>query len=537
MASCQTHLAWLILGATAAIACKFSPPALANTVTRPQLPSASKIPDPEPVESYAGLPRFEPLESCFIEVNERLPYRCGYVIVPADRSQPGGQTIHLGVVVFQSQSSPAAADPILFARGGPGGSVMALAEFAQVFQPDWFALPNQTRDLIFFDQRGTAFARPHLNCPGYGTARIQSAQRGASTEQTAEAIADAIQTCAQDWAQQGWDLAVFNSFETVADINDIRSVLGYDQINFFGSSYGTMLGQHLMSRYPDSLRSVTLDSPFPLSANWGVGQAPLRQQVLDQIFAACTASEACRTTYPNLEERTEQLYANLQQQPLTVTLRPNSPLALDSGSENALEVPVNGNLLSTALIDSLYTPEGVARFPYFIDEVEQGNIQVLGTKFSLSLQPDDTLALLMHFTVVCTEDADYQLEDVALAHGGAIARGYSHLDTLQYLKVCDRLQLKTLPSSADTPVVSDIPTLVLSGHFDPATPPSLLSQLLPTLANAHSYTFPDGAHGQLWPFGPCAAQLFDSFIQSPLTAPDDACIATDSLEFFVPRTL
>ncbi|MEL6383251.1 MAG: alpha/beta fold hydrolase [Cyanobacteria bacterium J06626_18] len=518
----------------AAIACEFAPPAMADAVPRPRLLSTSEIPAPLPVESYAGLPRFEPMEPCFIPIGA-TPHRCGYVVVPADRSQPGGQTIHLGVVVFESQTRPAAADPILFARGGPGGSVMALAEFAQVFQPDWFTQPNQTRDLIFFDQRGTAFARPHLNCPGYGTARIQSAQRGASTEQTAEAIAEAIQACAQPWEQQGWDLSVFNSLETAADINDIRSVLGYDQINFFGSSYGTMLGQHLMYRYPEILRSVTLDSPFPLSANWGGGQAPLRQQVLEQVFAACTASEACRTAYPDLEERTEQLHASLQQQPLTVTLQPQSQLSLGLSSEGSLEVPVNGDLLSTALIDSLYTPEGVASFPYFIEAVEQGNIQVLGNEFGLSLQPDDTLALLMHFTVVCAEDADYRLEDVRFEGAGAIARGYSHLDTLQYLKVCDRLQLETLPASVDSPVVSDIPTLVLSGQFDPATPPSLLSQILPTLGNAYSYTFPDGAHGQLWPFGNCSAQIFDRFIQNPLTAPDGTCVEAGSLEFYIPQ--
>ncbi len=507
---------------------------MADAVVRPRL-STSEIPDPVPVESYAGLPRFEPLDTCFIAVDAARSYRCGYVVVPADRSQPGGQTIHLGVVVFESQTSPAAADPILFARGGPGGSVMSLVEFAQVFEPDWFALPNQTRDLIFFDQRGTAFARPHLNCPGYGTARIRSAQNGATTEQTADAIAEAIQACARPWEQQGWDLSVFNSLETAADINDIRSALGYSQINFFGSSYGTMLGQHLMYRYPDILRSVTLDSPFPLSANWGLGQAPLRQQVLDQVFAACAASEGCRTTYPDLKERTEQLYASLQQQPLSVTLQPHSQLSLGPSSEGSLEVPVNGDLLSTALIDSLYTPEGVASFPYFIEEVEQGNIQVLGNEFGLSLQPDDTLALLMHFTVVCAEDADYQLEDVGLESAGAIARGYSHLDTLQYLRVCDRLNLKTLPASVDAPVVSNIPTLVLAGQFDPATPPSLLSQILPTLENAYSYTFPDGAHGQLWPFGTCAAQIFDDFIQSPLTVPDDTCAATTSLEFYIPQ--
>ena len=522
---------WVFLWTIAALACKFVSPAGASSTPIARASPLSEIPDPVPVESYADLPRFESLDPCFIPVEETNTARCGYVVVPADRRQSGGNTIHLGVVVFESQVSSENTDPVLFARGGPGGSVMALANFAHAFQPEWFALPNQTRDLIFFDQRGTAFTRPHLNCPGYGQARIQSAQIGASTEQTAEAIAAAIEVCAQPWGQQGWDLSVFNSLEIAADINDIRLALGYDQINFFGSSYGTMLGQHLMYRYPDILRSVTLDSAFPLSSNWGVNQARLKQQALDQVFAVCAADAACQAAYPNLRARVEQLYANLQQQPLTVTLR---SFPQGRGAGNAWEVPINGDLLSTALIDSLYAQEGLLSFPHAIASLEQGNTQVLTDEFGLSLQPDDTLALLMHFAVVCAEDADYRLEEVGLADTGVIAQGYSHLDTLQYLRTCDRLALEPLPPSVDAPVISDIPTLILSGRFDPATPPSLLNQILPTLSNVYSYIFPNGSHGQLWSFNPCAATLFDHFIHNPQVSPAATCIEASPLEFYIP---
>ena len=524
-------LGWTFLWAIAAIACKCLAPVAANAtpIARGHLPS--EIPDPVPVASYADLPRFEPLDPCFIAIVETEPYRCGYVVVPADRSQLGGPTIHLGVIVFPSQTNSREADPVLFARGGPGGSIMGLATLGQALQPDWFTLPNQTRDLIFFDQRGTAFARPHLNCPGYGQARIQSAQASASVEETAEAIAMAIDACAQPWEQQGWDLSVFNSLEIAADINDIRLALGYDQINFFGSSYGTMLGQHLMYRYPDILRSVTLDGAFPLSSNWGVNQALLKQQVLDQVFTVCAADDACRAAYPNLQERVEQLYAHLQQQPILMTL-PSFSRATRAG--NFGQILVNGDLLSIALIDSLYSQEGLFSFPAVVAAVEQGNIQALGDEFGLSLQPDDKVALLMHFTVVCAEDADYRLEDVRLAETGVIARGYSHLDTLQYLRTCDRLNLDSLPPSVDAPVISDIPTLVLSGRFDPATPPSLLNQILPTLGNAYSYTFSDGSHGQLWSFNPCAAILFDQFLHNPDVSPANTCTENNALEFYLP---
>ncbi|NER79446.1 MAG: alpha/beta hydrolase [Leptolyngbya sp. SIO1D8] len=530
MAYLKAQVGWAVLGAIAVIAGKpFTPASAQSSIPSP----LSEIPDPVPVESYTDLPRFEPLDPCFMWADEALSYRCGYVVVPADRSQPGGQTIHLGVFVVESQNSPSSPDPIFFAQGGPGGSVMLFANFGQVIQPDWFTLSNQNRDLVFFDQRGTEYTRPYLSCSDYTDARIQSAQAGASVEQTTEAIATAVETCAQRWEQQGWDLSVFNSLEIAADINDIRLALGYDQINFYGASYGTMLGQHLMYRYPGILRSVTLDGVFPLSGNWGVDQARLKQAALDQAFAACAADAGCHAAYPNLPQMTEQVHANLQQNPLTVSL---SPLFEETNTDTFFEVRINGDLFSTALIDSLYNQEGLIRFPFLVDSVGQGNANLLRYEFAHSLQAGDAFALLMHFAVVCAEDADFVMSDVGLSDTSVIAQGYSHLDTRQYLTTCDRLNIASLPASMDVPVVSDVPTLLLSGQFDPATPPSLLDQVLPTLSNAHSYLFPNGAHGQLWPNNACAALLFEHFIDSPRLSPEDRCLELESgsLPFFLP---
>ena len=531
MINSKAQRGWAVLGAVVAIACKFLSPGQAQPTPAAAPHTPGEIPDPVPVERYADLPRFESLESCFIQVSEAVPHRCGYVVVPADRSQAGGQTLHLGVLVFESQTSPGQPDPVFFAQGGPGGSVMAFADFGQRFQPGWFALPNQDLDLVFFDQRGTEYTRPYLTCSDYSEARVRSAQMGASVEQTAEAIATAIEACAQEWEQQNWNLSVFNSLEIAADIDDIRLALGYDQINFYGASYGTMLGQHLMARYPDMLRSVILDGVFPLSSNWGVDQAHLKQQVLDQVFAACANNANCHAAYPNLQQRVERLYRDLQQRPLSVTL---SPLFGEASAEAFSEVPVNGDLLSTVLVDSLYDPQGLVLWPFLVDSIEQGRTDLLSNGFGLSLQSGDAFALLMHFAVVCAENADFAMADVGLAETGVIAQGYSHLDTRQYLITCDRLNIAPLPPSVDIPVVSELPTLLLSGQFDPATPPSLLPQVLPTLSTAYSYTFANGSHGQLWPDNACAATLFDRFIRSPQSFPEDACLDANALEFYLP---
>src|SRR5579872_6989887 len=46
--------------------------------------------------------------------------RCGYLIVPENRSKPGGRTIRLVVAIVPAASKPAKPDPIVFMAGGPG---------------------------------------------------------------------------------------------------------------------------------------------------------------------------------------------------------------------------------------------------------------------------------------------------------------------------------------------------------------------------------------------------------------------------------
>ena len=46
--------------------------------------------------------------------------RCGFLVVPEDRSQPQGPTIRLAVAIFKTSSPHPAPDPVLVLGGGPG---------------------------------------------------------------------------------------------------------------------------------------------------------------------------------------------------------------------------------------------------------------------------------------------------------------------------------------------------------------------------------------------------------------------------------
>jgi hypothetical protein len=45
--------------------------------------------------------------------------RCGYLIVPEDRTKPNGRTIKLAVAIFKSPVQHPAPDPVIYLAGGP----------------------------------------------------------------------------------------------------------------------------------------------------------------------------------------------------------------------------------------------------------------------------------------------------------------------------------------------------------------------------------------------------------------------------------
>jgi alpha/beta hydrolase fold len=87
--------------------------------------------------------------------------RCGFLVVPEDRSHPGGRTIRLAVAISKTPHPRPAPDPVLVLGGGPG--VPQLAGESRINASN---LDGQTlgRDLIVFDQRGVGYSQPSLRC-------------------------------------------------------------------------------------------------------------------------------------------------------------------------------------------------------------------------------------------------------------------------------------------------------------------------------------------------------------------------------------
>jgi hypothetical protein len=72
-------------------------------------------------------------------------------------------------------------------------------------------------------------------------------------------------------------------------------------------------------------------------------------------------------------------------------------------------------------------------------------------------------------------------------------------------------------------VRSDIPALILSGEYDPVSPPAWAERVASSLENDHLFSYPGMGHGVTTVFG-CSQEMMLAFLDDPTVAPDDTCI-------------
>ena len=215
--------------------------------------------------------------------------------VPENRSKSNSNTIRLPIYIFKSRSNQPKKDPIIYIVGGPGSSIIRNAPYMKYYQY------LDDRDFILFEQRGTRYAQPHLDCPECAAANAQINTLQLNDSQADSLYKKAVLACKARLTSKGIDLNGYNSNETAADIEALRSVLGIEKYNLLTLSYGTKIAQILMRDYPEHIRSVVLDSPLPLEVSYDEESIQNLLEAYDQVFQDCQKDQNCSQAFPNLK--------------------------------------------------------------------------------------------------------------------------------------------------------------------------------------------------------------------------------------------
>ena len=304
---------------------------------------------------------------------------CGQVEVPENWDDPGNRTLLVTYAIAKAKNAAPFADPIIYFEGGPG--ISALEEI------EWLngntSRLRQTRDIVFFDQRGIRYSSA-LECPpaiknnvneleipgDVDQEKLGSTINNITPDSDVDALLEAAEilgpgdealNCAPYFEEQGIDLSQYSSYSNALDAIALMNALGYPAYNLYGISYGSNHTMEVMRLYDDNevarlpaVRSVVIDGVVGTWVDWIAVNIGFPNAILD-AFERCEADEACSASYPNIRQRALDLVEAVSATPLVVG---ESTISIDD--------------LRTVLRSNGLRKEGVPYLPRLVDELERG---------------------------------------------------------------------------------------------------------------------------------------------------------------------
>jgi pimeloyl-ACP methyl ester carboxylesterase len=389
-------------------------------------------------------------------------------------------------------------------HGGPGGPGGVQTGFARAIAG---GLWRRTRDVVVYDQRGAGLSEPKL-CPQHADSLTRTLWME-SDEKREEFWDSLARTCVALLRSQGIDPAAYNTTTHGDDLVDLRHALGYARWDVYGGSYGGRLAQEAMRRDPEGVRSAVVASSITRGPESHIEESLIIQRAFERIFAACVTKPACQQAFPTLESDFYALYEELEQHPLVVRFEH------DNLADSVL---LDGRRLVNRLRQVINRNR--RRFPLLVHELRSGDrMRAARMLVGDGVQGYAYDAQVLNNLVHCYDEYSptYQpaADSVETSVRPPFRRDIDRSDCLIWL---DRFA-----DSADrAPVRSDIPTLVLNGHFDDRTPPEHGKLIAATLSRAYVYVFPNEGHGTR-PLE-CHESIIRQFLEDPSKAPDASCI-------------
>lgn len=485
-----------------------------------------------------ALPRLDPLEECFVQppddLDVELDIDCGYVVVPESRAGDSDREIKLGFTRLNSGQGTAAA-PLFMLAGGPGQTHINPLYFG-LFQDPLLGGILQSRDIVILEQRGTQYTSTWLDCPAMSAASWTAYEQGLTGDDANALGAEILQTCIDDFKAQGVNFDAYNSVENAADVNAVREALGYDQIVYYGASYGSQLGQHVMRDFPEILEGVVLDGANALSRkSWVEDQALDAQWGIDNLTALCQADEKCAAAY-DIPALVDAALALFDDGPLPYTYTDPADPSL------TVDVEVTVNDMVNFIHSNQGSLAGISGLPAYLSGLVEGGAEAvagfLGAQKASNLLASRTAtagayAFLMHVAMVCSDDPVKSADEVKLDGAGRYATLFGQAAAEEYVQLCSLIGVQELPDSTDVNVTTDVPVLLLSGSLDVATPAFRSQEVADALPNASLVVFPGRTHVQIAGVNLCASQVMTQFVLDPTAPLDISCLAEAPVVGFV----
>ncbi|HKD12552.1 MAG TPA: alpha/beta fold hydrolase [Thermoanaerobaculia bacterium] len=424
--------------------------------------------------------------------------RCGTYEVYEDRAARKGRKISLKIVVLPATGAPIAPDPFVFLSGGPGE---AATESAPGLAGDLRAI-REHRDLLFVDQRGTGGSHP-LNCEMYVPRENLQSYLGEFFP------VESVRRCRRE-LEKNSDLTRYTTPDAMDDLDDVRAALGYERLNVLGGSYGTRAAQVYLKRHPRHVRTVVLHGVVPTDDHMPLHFPHNAQRALSGVLEECAAEPACRAAFPDLAREARDLFSGLARSPVQTA-------ALNPRTGDPTEVSLSRDLAAEAVRYMLYSPAAAGEIPAVIHQAAQGDFAPLAERAlygRVEIVGGGSAGL--YLSVTCSEDVPW----IRPGEGERQAEGTFLGDyrLRQQRAACALWPRAPIPEDYFGRVTGGAPVLLLSGQWDPATPPSNSDTVAKSLPRSLHLVVPHGGHAFEGLLGvDCVLDLIAAFVERGTT--------------------
>lgn len=412
------------------------------------------------------------LEPCTIpSVGE--PLRCGIHHVPENRSLRNGRLLPLKVILVPARRPQPSKVPIFILAGGPGQTI---TDAAPIISKSW---ERENHDVILVDQRGTGVGH-RLDC------LLEPRQSPFSTPFEA----GFARSCSRLLSKRH-DLRQFTTAASVADLDDVRRAMGFEQIALQAVSFGTYLALMYMREHPSAVHSALLYSvvsprnPVPLHFSQSA------QDALDGLAAECSRDSQCNADFPTFRDDFDRVLARLKRSPAVVALEPGKPAVEFTAADFADSVRI-----------LLYSHARSRHIPMFVSRAAAGDFQPLVRTAAGAARAFYSGARWgLFFSVTCNEFVSrIAPAEIRPANAGTFL---GERRVRAQIEACRAWPRTKLPPRFFAPFRVGVPTVLVSGDLDPVTPAKWGEEVRRSVPNSVHLVVP-GGHG---PWNPCLADV------------------------------
>ncbi|RDW91638.1 hypothetical protein BP5796_02803 [Coleophoma crateriformis] len=468
--------------------------------------------------------------------------------VPLDYSKPTGNEAIVPLIKLAASTNSSTgpyAGMILTNPGGPGNSgVDSVLTYGGLLQ----SLIGSNYDIVAFDPRGIGRSIPLANCSATSTTQRRSAEISGpdfgpsflnSTLTSAIALGEECE------ATIGGVDGVGTHMTTAINARDMISIVdafartvdnttssNSSLVNYWGFSYGSLLGQTFASMFPDRVGRFVLDGVVDTDA-WlsalGTSSLNFTDQAFASFFDSCHLAGPQNCSYYigstrddiyNRFEKTFNFFDAAQEEAQNVTSAPLIETALEN--------------LKTLFDESTYYP--ITFYPILSDVLV--SLEAAIANFSadafqnIELQLEERLSTVQNVQVSVSGLSEWY-PAVACTDADGSALNMSLIDIEQYVanlrdqSIIEgeiwselRIQCSKWPITSQDRFsgpfggVTKTPMLFVSNTIDPATPIANGQKSVKNYAGARLLTIDGVGHSSLGPLNSCAFQHIATYFQT-----------------------